>query len=155
MTPAYSPFRLVITVFVGCLLAWTAPSEVAAQTDTELYYTVAASASGGYDYDFTLVAGSAQTSLGWLVFGDVGSVVPSNAQPLGNGTNATGGVTMTSALPAGWTFLGNSTGGHTGPTFNPVLTTWNPTGAGDSISWSVNAPNLVSCLLYTSPSPRD
>ena len=121
------------------------PTSAWAQTSgTILSYTVQASSSGGYDYDFELVAGAAQTSVAWLIFGDSGPSGPAAAQALGNGSSGQVGVTMTSSVPGPWTSLGSSSGGHNGPSFSYVLDPWYPAGAGSSLIWSVNAPNLVS-----------
>ena len=136
---------LFLSSLVASLFLLGTPSEASAQTQTELSFDVSPTPTGiGYNYNFTLVAGSGQTTLGWLIFGDVGLTVPSTMEPLGTGSNGADGVALTSPAPGPWTGLTVSSGPHAGPTFDIATATWTPTGPGDSLSWSVTAPNLVS-----------
>ena len=105
---------------------------------TPLTMTYAVEDNGvNYDYVFHLEATDPPNgSVGWLLFGDHGSAGPASAQTLQNPI-------MTSAVPAPWTSLSSSSGGHAGPTFAYVLDLWTPSGQGDFIEWELTADNEV------------
>lgn len=96
-----------------------------------LYYQV--SGTGPYTYQFTLVLDNNDNSWtstsnqgwGWLIFGDQASA----ASPLTNWT-------LTSAVPAPWTGMSSSGGGHNGPTFSPVGNMYVPTTLNETRTWS-------------------
>lgn len=98
-----------------------------------MYYQVTDLGGGVYQYDFTVHVDNNDSSFQqgqgwpWMIFGDAPSPGPS---PLTAWSIASG------QWPVGpWTSMSSSSGGHNGPTFQPVLTHWIPNGIGDAIHW--------------------
>jgi hypothetical protein len=142
--------RTSIWVALLATLALGLASGPEAQAQNVVQYTVQPSPSGGFNYNFQMVATASGNSAGFIIFGDVGTgspgtPAPANRQPLGTGANGMGGVTLLSvSAPFSGMTASPTTGAHSGPTLSPAFTIWQPSSAGQTLSWSVNAPNLVT-----------
>jgi hypothetical protein len=106
-----------------------------------LDYCIRAMGGGMYEYTFTLTLdnndGTWQpgNGWGWFIFGDV----QGHSSPLRDFTMDP------SQFPIGpWTSLGGTSGGHNGPSFNPVLDAyWTPSAVGESLSWTGTSATFV------------
>ena len=131
-------FALLFATLV-CGLLYARGAEAA--HPVKLLWNATAAAEGGYDYSFTMVVSEPgfTGNMDWIIFADVGDPHPADAETLVNPY-------LTSAPPAPFPNLNNSSGGHAGPTFlhnSGSPSGWQITSVGQTLSWTLHADNLV------------
>ena len=122
-------FLPIVALLSAALVLTLSPASAFAQP-LRLDYEVTPLGGGVFNYDFSFVndnndgSWSSGQSFRWFVFGDV---------PFGGTPPLTSFIgDPTSFVNSPYTSFTTSGGGHNGPTLNPVLTDWVPSGVGDS-----------------------
>ena len=129
-------FRLMSALALLTLASAT----TAEATPLRLEYAVTPIGGGLFNYEFDLILDNNDSTWvpgqgwAWLIFGDTSLA----ASPLSDF------IPDLSDFPVGpWNSLTVSSGGHNGPTMNPVASYWVPLAIGETLNWSgTSAANL-------------